>query len=38
MYLRLNREDVDQVFNNGSQLFLHDIVADLHLFKGATRP
>jgi len=35
IYLRLNREDAGHQFASGSQLFLHDTIADLHLFKGA---
>lgn len=35
IYLRLNHQDAGQAFSSGSQLFLHDTIADLHLFKGA---
>jgi uncharacterized alpha-E superfamily protein len=35
IYLRLNRDDAQATFREGSQLFLHDTIADLHLFKGA---
>ena len=35
IYLRLNRDDAADQFASGSQLFLHDTIADLHLFKGA---
>ena len=35
IYLRLNRPDARETFAEGSQIFLHDTIADLHLFKGA---
>lgn len=35
IYLRLSDPDASQAFADGSQVFLHDIIADLHLFKGA---
>jgi uncharacterized alpha-E superfamily protein len=35
IYLRLSTADAEGAFNDGSQAFLHEIVADLHLFKGA---
>ncbi len=35
IYLRMNNPDAAKAFNDGSQLFLHDTIADLHLFKGA---
>jgi uncharacterized alpha-E superfamily protein len=35
IYLRMNSPDATRAFHDGSQLFLHDIIADLHLFKGA---
>ena len=35
IYLRLTGPEADQDFAEGSQLFLHDTIADLHLFKGA---
>ena len=35
IYLRMNDPDAAQSFAEGSQLFLHDTIADLHLFKGA---
>jgi uncharacterized alpha-E superfamily protein len=35
LYLKVTAEDAEQAFNEGSSLWLHDIVADLHLFKGA---
>ena len=35
IYLRLADADAQQAFAEGSQLFLHDCIADLHLFKGA---
>jgi uncharacterized alpha-E superfamily protein len=35
VYLRVTDEDAEAEFAAGSQAFLHGIVADLHLFKGA---
>ncbi|MBX3482317.1 alpha-E domain-containing protein [Phenylobacterium sp.] len=35
IYLRMNDPDVAASFAEGSQQFLHDTIADLHLFKGA---
>ncbi len=35
IYLRLNDPDAHRAFEGGSQLFLHETIADLHLFKGA---
>ena len=35
IHLRLNSPGAAKAFANGSQAYLHDIVADLHLFKGA---
>ncbi len=35
IYLRMNDTDTTRSFAEGSQLFLHDTIADLHLFKGA---
>jgi len=35
IYLRLTDPDSGLAFAEGSQLFLHDTIADLHLFKGA---
>lgn len=35
IYLRMNDPDATHSFAEGSQLFLHDTIADLHLFKGA---
>lgn len=35
IYLRMSDPNVSRAFEDGSQLFLHDIIADLHLFKGA---
>jgi uncharacterized alpha-E superfamily protein len=35
IHLRLGGAGVERAFRDGSQLFLHDIIADLHLFKGA---
>jgi uncharacterized alpha-E superfamily protein len=35
VYLRVTDPDADAEFAAGSQAFLHGIVADLHLFKGA---
>eukprot|EP01035_Chromulina_nebulosa_P065145 gene65145-89124_t len=34
IYLRMNDPDVTRAFADGSQQFLHDTIADLHLFKG----
>ena len=35
IYLRMNQADAAETFADGSQAFLHDTIADLHLFKGA---
>ena len=35
IYLRMNDPDATRSFAEGSQQFLHDTIADLHLFKGA---
>ena len=35
IYLRLSDPDAVKTFEEGSQLFLHETIADLHLFKGA---
>lgn len=35
IYLRMNDPESARSFADGSQLFLHDTIADLHLFKGA---
>lgn len=35
LYLRVTGPDAERAFNNDSTAFLHDIIADLHLFKGA---
>src|SRR4051812_39280811 len=35
IHLRLNDQRAAAAFSDGSQLFLHDTIADLHLFKGA---
>lgn len=35
IYLRMSSPDAARDFADGSQLFLHDTIADLHLFKGA---
>lgn len=35
LYLKVTDEDAEEAFREGSSLWLHDIVADLHLFKGA---
>jgi uncharacterized alpha-E superfamily protein len=35
IYLRMSDPEVAQSFKEGSQQFLHDTIADLHLFKGA---
>ncbi|MET0271359.1 MAG: alpha-E domain-containing protein [Phenylobacterium sp.] len=35
IYLRMNDPQAVKSFRDGSQAFLHDTIADLHLFKGA---
>lgn len=35
LYLKVIDEDADEDFSAGSSAWLHDIIADLHLFKGA---
>jgi len=35
IYLRVTDPAAEQAFADGSSAFLHDIIADLHLFKGA---
>lgn len=35
IYLRMSDPEAGRSFAEGSQLFLHDTIADLHLFKGA---
>ena len=35
LYLKVTGDDAEDEFTAGSSLWLHDIVADLHLFKGA---
>ncbi|CAN5243436.1 alpha-E domain-containing protein [soil metagenome] len=35
LYLRVTGPDVEEEFAAGSSAFLHEIIADLHLFKGA---
>jgi uncharacterized alpha-E superfamily protein len=35
IYLRMSDPQAIQAFEGGSQLFLHETIADLHLFKGA---
>jgi uncharacterized alpha-E superfamily protein len=35
VYLRMTSPDAERSFADGSSLFLHDTIADLHLFKGA---
>lgn len=35
IYLRMSSPDAVKAFEGGSQVFLHDTIADLHLFKGA---
>ncbi|TAJ73944.1 MAG: hypothetical protein EPO51_03675 [Phenylobacterium sp.] len=35
IYLRMSDPEAGRSFEDGSQLFLHDTIADLHLFKGA---
>ena len=35
LYLRITDPDVEEAFEAGSSAFLHQIIADLHLFKGA---
>ncbi len=36
LYLRVIDPDAERAFANGASSFLHAIIADLHLFKGAT--
>jgi uncharacterized alpha-E superfamily protein len=36
LYLRVTGPDAEQAFAQRSSAFLHEIIADLHLFKGAT--
>jgi uncharacterized alpha-E superfamily protein len=35
LYLKVTSEDAEEEFAAGSSAWLHDIIADLHLFKGA---
>lgn len=35
IYLRMSADAAASAFNDGSQAFLHETIADLHLFKGA---
>jgi len=35
IYLRMTGPDAEAAYAEGSQLYLHDIIADLHLFRGA---
>lgn len=35
LYLKVTAEDAGEDFSAGTSLWLHDIIADLHLFKGA---
>ena len=35
IYLRMTAPEASRAFADGSSLFLHDTIADLHLFKGA---
>jgi uncharacterized alpha-E superfamily protein len=35
IYLRVTNPDAPKAFADGSSIFLHEIIADLHLFKGA---
>ena len=35
IHLRMGDQNADRIFAEGSQAFLHDTIADLHLFKGA---
>jgi uncharacterized alpha-E superfamily protein len=35
LYLRVTGESAGRTFDRGSSAFLHEVVADLHLFKGA---
>ncbi|KQW71863.1 hypothetical protein ASE17_02975 [Phenylobacterium sp. Root77] len=35
VHLRVTGHDAPRAFNDGASAFLHDIIADLHLFKGA---
>ncbi|WP_269716758.1 alpha-E domain-containing protein [Caulobacter sp. NIBR2454] len=35
LYLRVTSGEAERAFDSGSSLFLHEIIADLHTFKGA---
>jgi uncharacterized alpha-E superfamily protein len=35
LYLKVTDKDAAKAFSDGSANFLHDVIADLHLFKGA---
>ncbi|WP_091738317.1 alpha-E domain-containing protein [Phenylobacterium immobile] len=35
IHLRMSSPEAERAFADGSQVFLHEIIADLHLFKGA---
>ena len=35
IYLRTTRPEAQAAYEDGSQAYLHDIIADLHMFKGA---
>ena len=35
LYLKVTDPDVERAFSEGSSGFLHDLIADVHLFKGA---
>lgn len=35
IYLRMTGPDAAEAYGDGSQAYLHDIIADLHLFRGA---
>jgi len=35
LYLKVTDPDANKAFAAGSDIFLHDVIADLHLFKGA---
>ena len=36
LYLRVTGPQAEDLFDQGSSVFLHEIIADLHLFKGAS--
>ena len=35
LFLKVTDDDADEAFDEGASAWLHDIIADLHLFKGA---